>query len=190
MSGEPRRSDRITNKHDYAKLNRAGQEGVEKGKGSPRGTTEEIEIIQEGKKQEEKEKVSLIDRLVDGDLLDKDYWDKIRTEHEEECKSKENDKILVEQQCYLMEQRKRYIENERHIKLLKMKVKKLDEEEVLAEKYFNEQMTWYQKKNSKVEEWFRRNNKVVENKKNDRSKSRNRNKNKLSRKKTQRRKRK
>ena len=101
----------------------------------------------------------LVDRPIVGNLLDEQYWTETKKEHEDECAKIGNEKLLAERQVFLIMQRKKWIDDERQIKLLQMQAEKLDREEVVASNKFVEYMTLKSNKTSKVEDWFKCNEK-------------------------------
>ena len=123
--------------HDYAMLNTLGttQEVVEEsseegesGKGMAGGKCEVTELSSGDPGQV---RLDLVDRPVTGDLTDNLVWEQVKAEHDNDCEVKQKERLLAEQQCYLMEKRRSWIENDRKIKLLVQKAKDLDEQEDL-----------------------------------------------------------
>ena len=56
-----------------------------------------------------------------------------------------------------MEKRKDWLHNQRQIKILRAKVQKVDQEQVIEDKRFEEAMTYHNRAKLKVEDWFSNN---------------------------------
>ena len=99
----------------------------------------------------------LVEQAINGDLLDPEYLEQIKQQHDVETVQKNKERLLAERQIYLMQKRQAWIEDDRQIKLLEIQAQKIDKDETLADSRFKEQIQWESVWSRKVEDWFAKN---------------------------------
>ena len=82
----------------------------------------------------------VMDRPIEGNLMDPQYWDKVKTDYDREVKKVEANRILAERQAYLVQRKKVWIDSNRRLKILQMEAERLDKAECIADKRFKEKV--------------------------------------------------
>ena len=118
-------------------------------------------------------KIEFIEKPLEGNLLDDNYWVSVKEEHDAVCEEKEKQMKLTERHVYLMKKRKALIEHERKLQIMNMQVKQLDEDEYLAHKRHEEFLIINRRRKAKVEEWFDKTQKTQRQGNKDERKSKN-----------------